>query len=132
MRETQLKGDIATTQAIATFTRLGFDVSIPITESAAYDLVVDSEGLKKVQVKYCGRKNFEVDLRQVHMNSNGKVTKYYSDQSFDWLYVYRSDGEEFLFTQNLSGRTSILAKNDEDNLYIKLGRLAERFIAPVC
>src|SRR5690348_11910182 len=35
------KGDLATARAIARFTGMGFDVSIPLTESAAYDLVVD-------------------------------------------------------------------------------------------
>lgn len=49
MRITQRKGDLATVQAIATFTRMGFDVSIPVTESASYDIVVDTlEGLKRV------------------------------------------------------------------------------------
>lgn len=42
MRLTQRKGDLATTQAISTFTRMGFDVSIPVTESAQYDLIVDT------------------------------------------------------------------------------------------
>jgi PD-(D/E)XK endonuclease len=41
MRATQRKGDIATARAVATFTEMGFDVAIPLTESAAYDLVVD-------------------------------------------------------------------------------------------
>ena len=49
MRTTQRKGDIATTRAIATFTAMGFEVSIPVTESAAYDLVVDDgEALRRV------------------------------------------------------------------------------------
>ena len=49
MRTTQRKGDIATTRAIATFTAVGFEVSIPVTESAAYDLVVDDgEALRRV------------------------------------------------------------------------------------
>jgi hypothetical protein len=40
MRQTQRKGDIAVAQAIATFTRMGYDVAVPLTESAPYDLVV--------------------------------------------------------------------------------------------
>ena len=52
MRVTQRKGDIATAPAIATFTALGFDVSIPLTESAAYDLIVDDGAtLQRVQCK---------------------------------------------------------------------------------
>lgn len=47
MRTTQRKGDLATAQAIASFTRMGYDVLIPITESAAYDIVIDTpEGFK--------------------------------------------------------------------------------------
>ena len=41
MRTTQRKGDFAVAQAIATFTKAGHDVSLPLTESAAYDIVVD-------------------------------------------------------------------------------------------
>src|SRR4051794_18934768 len=36
VRTTQRKGDIATAFAIARFTAMGYDVAIPLTESAAY------------------------------------------------------------------------------------------------
>ncbi len=42
MRDTQRKGDMATTQAIATFTRLEFDGYLPITESMPCDLIIDN------------------------------------------------------------------------------------------
>jgi hypothetical protein len=42
MRATQRKSDIATARAVATFTHMGCDVSIPLTESAFYDLIVAS------------------------------------------------------------------------------------------
>ena len=35
MRNKQRRGDIAFSQAIASFTRFGYDVSLPLTESAA-------------------------------------------------------------------------------------------------
>lgn len=117
MRETQIKGDSATTQAIATFTRLGYDVSIPVTESAAYDIIVDLKGkLLRVQCKWCGSKNWEVGLRNIHSNSKGYVVKTYADDAFDALYVLRSDGEEFLIRECLSGRRSIRVNNEEDKL----------------
>jgi hypothetical protein len=87
MRLTQRKGDIATAQAIATFTRLGYDVSVPITESAKYDLIVDTpDGLKRVRVKYSSSK--DVDLRNIHSNSNGYVVKKGIPGAYDWLYVF--------------------------------------------
>ena len=42
MRDTQRKGEMATTQAKATFTRLEFNVSLPTTESVPYELVIDN------------------------------------------------------------------------------------------
>src|ERR1044071_8128779 len=101
MRATQRKGDLATAQAITTFTRLGYDVSVPITESAAYDLVVDTPyGLKRVQVKYSSGK--KVDLGNIRSNSKGYVVKKAKQNSYDWLYVLyinEKDIEEHRLTQ---------------------------------
>ncbi|HEY1275665.1 MAG TPA: group I intron-associated PD-(D/E)XK endonuclease [Thermoleophilaceae bacterium] len=106
MRSTQRKGDIATTRAIATFTALGFDVSIPVTESAAYDLVVDDgASIARVQCKYVSGK--QVDLRRIHSNSSGYVVKRASDNSYDWLYVLRQDGPEYLVKECLADRRSV-------------------------
>lgn len=105
MRTTQRKGDLATTQAIATFTRLEMDVSLPVTESAAYDLVVDDGSeLKRVQVKYSSSP--DVDLRQIHSNSKGYVVKKTQPKGYDWLYVLYA-GKEYLIKECLVGRRSI-------------------------
>ena len=109
MRVTQRKGDIATAQAIATFTRLGYDVSVPITESAKYDLIIDTpEGLKRIQVKYSsGRK---VDLRNIHSNASGYVVKKCEPDAYDWLYIFYAGAtgcEEYLIAECLAGRNSV-------------------------
>ena len=106
MRDTQRKGDTAVAQAIATFTRMGYDVSVPITESAAYDLIVDTFiKLQRVQVRYIS--GTEVDLRRVHSNSNGYVVKKVTSKTYDWLYVLKGDGSEYLFKQCFLERRSI-------------------------
>lgn len=108
MRMTQRKGDIATTRAIATFTAMGFDVSIPMTESAAYDLAVDDgEGLRRVQCKYCGTARGKVDLRDIHSNSKGYVVKFVPPNTYDWLYILSKDGREYLVRKCLHGRNSL-------------------------
>lgn len=105
MRITQRKGDIAVSQAIATFTKMGFDVALPITESAAYDIVLDTpEGLKRVQVRYTSLT--EVDLRRIHSNSKGYVIKKPKENSYDWLYILKHSGEEYLLKLCLHGRRS--------------------------
>lgn len=106
MRTTQRKGDIAVSQAIATFTRMGWDVSIPLTESAAYDLVVDdSEKIYRVQVRFTG--SHEVDLRRIHSNSTGYIVKKTIPNAYDWMYILKATGEQYLIKECLSGRRSI-------------------------
>ena len=106
MRLTQRKGDTAVAQAIATFTRMGFDVLIPLTESAAYDLVVDAEGeLYRVQVRYAGKDH--VDLRRIHSNSKGYVVKKTKEQVYDWLFVLTGEDKKYLIRQCFVGRRSV-------------------------
>jgi hypothetical protein len=106
MRTTQLKGDLAVTQAIATFTRRKMDVSLPITESASYDIIVDDNGtLYRVQVRYSS--GIEVELRRIHSNSTGYVIKKTKANAYDWLYILDSAGKEYLIKKCLEGRRSI-------------------------
>jgi len=118
MRTTQRKGDIATSQAIATFTRMGYDVAVPLTESAAYDLVVDDGVLHRVQCKFSTHR--EVDLRRIHSNSSGYVVKRIERDAYDWLYVLRPDGDEFLICECHPGRRSITPQAKH-----RLGAVAE-------
>ena len=106
MRDTQRKGDYAVAKAIARFTKLGYDVLVPLTESASYDLAVEMDGeIKRVQIRYTS--TGEVDLRRIHSNSTGYVIKKTKENAYDWLYVLSSDDKEYLIKQCLPGRRSI-------------------------
>jgi hypothetical protein len=106
MRITQRKGDIALATAITTFTRLDYDVLLPLTESAPYDLIIDDGStLIRVQVKFCG--GSAVDLRRIHSNAKGYVVKKTNQNEYDWLYVLTSDNLEYLFKECLAGRRSV-------------------------
>jgi hypothetical protein len=106
MRTTQRKGDIAVSQAVVRFTKMGYDVALPFTESASYDLIIDTgEGLKRVQVRYSSVK--EVALRRIHSNSKGYVVKKTKHNAYDWLYIFKSAGEEYLIKKCLTNRNSI-------------------------
>ena len=105
MRITQKKGDTAVAQAITIFTKMGFDVLLPITESAPYDIVVDTEsGLKRVQIRYTSGK--EVDLRRIHSNSSGYVVKKTKPKAYDWLFV-ANDTTAYLLKECLHDRRSV-------------------------
>ena len=111
MRTTQRKRDIAVTQAIATFTRMGWDIFLPLTESAAYDIIVDdTTRLQRVQVRFSSSK--DVELRRIHTNSQGYVVKKTKKNAYDWLYVLFPDGREYLIKKCLDGRRSIKPKEE--------------------
>jgi hypothetical protein len=121
VRTTQRKGDIATARAIATFTTMGFDVSIPLTESAAYDLVVDTgTELARVQCKFASNHQRQVDLRRIHSNASGYVVKRTIEGSYDWLFVLAGDNCEYLIKDCPKNRRSITLCDAD-----KLGAVAE-------
>lgn len=110
MRTTQRKGDIAVAHAILTFTKLGCDTLLPLTESASYDLVVDTgKELKRVQVRFTS--TGEVDLRRVHSNSKGYVVKKTKENSYDWLYVMDNQERGYLIQECLCNRRSVKPTN---------------------
>lgn len=121
MRATQRTGDIATARATASFTALGYDVSIPLTESAAYDPVVDDgRQLARVQCTFTGSLRRQVALRRIHSNSKGYVVKHAVEGSYDRLYVLDRANIEYLFKACLAGRRSVSL--NESNV---LGAVAE-------
>jgi hypothetical protein len=100
---------------------MGYDVAIPLTESAAYDLIVDEGGtLVRVQCKYAGASRRQVDLRRIHSNSNGYVVKRTALGAYDWLYVLDARGSEYLLKTCLAGRRSVTLRDSD-----KLGAVAE-------
>jgi hypothetical protein len=121
VRTTQRKGDIATSRAIATFTAMGYDVSIPLTESAAYDLVVDDgDQLARVQCKFASDRRRQVDLRRIHSNSSGYVVKRAIQGSYDWLYVLDGADAEYVIKECLAERRSVTLR-DADRIRVMEG-----------
>jgi len=58
-----------------------------------------------VQCKFSS--SAEVGLRRIHSNSRGYVVKRIEDDAYDWLYVLRPDGSEFLLKECHAGRRSV-------------------------
>ena len=83
-RMTQKKGDLALSYAIYLFTKVGWEVSLPLSESLTYDLVVDDGDLHKVQVKYLGKDVRYVDMRKVHSNAQGYVVNRYEEGDYNF------------------------------------------------
>ena len=104
---------------------MGFDVALPLTESAAYDLVVDDgDRLRRIQCKFTGGR--QVDLRRIHSNSNGYVVKRTEAGAYDWLYVLSGDGSEYLIKECLAGRRAVNLKNAD--MLRAMGELSSRVL----
>ena len=94
---------------------MGYDVAIPLTESAAYDLVDNGSQPARVQCKLVGGRRRQVDLRRIHSNSSGYVVKRTDEGSHNWLFVLDAGNAEYLIKECHAGRRSVTLK-DTDNL----------------
>ncbi|HSX36219.1 MAG TPA: group I intron-associated PD-(D/E)XK endonuclease [Patescibacteria group bacterium] len=98
---TKEKGDIALGQAIAYFLGSEYEVCIPVGDKRDYDLVVEKHSvLYRVQVKYAGlytsSNDCRASLRVMGGNQSYNTVKRYSDNAFEYLFVYTAKHESFL------------------------------------
>jgi hypothetical protein len=92
-KNSKKQGDAGLGQAIAYFTMKGYDVALPLTDSADWDLIVEMEdGLKRVQVKTSSQIRgitpvFEANVKGGN-RSGGKSNKIIQDQQWDLIFLY--------------------------------------------
>lgn len=108
MSTSGIKGNMALGNAIAYFTKEGYTVSIPLTDTQEYDLVVDINGeLKKVQCKYTSTReksgNFRIDIRvRGHKNSSGDYyCKMMNCNEVDYVYALTEDMDSYFIPVEL-------------------------------
>ena len=99
---TREQGDIGMAVAISEFAKLGYNISIPMTDNAPYDLIVDLEGaLEKVQVKTTRHKvtsgSYEVQLKRVRPNRTENIIHKFDNEEADWLFVLVETGQCYMF-----------------------------------
>jgi hypothetical protein len=107
---TKQQGDVGVAMAIAYFTNQGYVVSVPLTDNAKYDLIVESNGVyKTVQCKSTSFKDgsyYKVELRTKGGNTSwsGEVGRVVADL----LFVYSFDGNGYLFeSEDFDGKGSL-------------------------
>lgn len=93
-RNSKKQGDAGLGQAIAYFTGKGYEVALPLTDSADWDLIVEIDGiLKRVQVKTSiqlrdnGVMVFNCDVKGGN-KSESKAPKTIQEQQWDLLFLH--------------------------------------------
>jgi hypothetical protein len=132
-RNSRKQGDAGLGAAIAYFTRIGATVSIPLTDSQDYDLVVDTGGdLRRVQVKTTTSRTkygrYVVSLRTHGGNRSWTgVVKTVGGSMADDLFVLSDDGAMFLIpVDRLSQRATLNLGGRADEFMVSLNGSGER------
>jgi hypothetical protein len=112
--DNKLKGNVSLASAIIHFVTMGYTVSIPLADTAKYDLVVESSGnFQAVQCKYAGFERstgiYSVPLYVAGGNrSAGNRRIKYESKDFDLLFVLCASVRKYLIPfQEVVGRTII-------------------------
>lgn len=100
------QGDVGMGYAIAYYARKGYTVSIPLTDSQDYDLIIDDGvSLSKVQVKTTSNKqsngNYQVGLRTCGGNRSGQKIKTFDYNSSNLLFVLTEGGDCYEIPTNI-------------------------------
>lgn len=91
------QGNVGVMRALYEYTKLGYTVLVPISDSDAYDLVVDTDdGLKRVQVKTSRcrvRKGYAVNLATKGGNTKVNTVRRRQESDYDWLFCLIETGD---------------------------------------
>jgi hypothetical protein len=95
-KNSNMQGNIGLGRAIAFFTRIGAIVSLPLNDSQAYDLVIDSGTLCRVQVKTTSQKSKNDRVFLVKLESCcHNFRKNFDSSASDLLFVLTSDNTAY-------------------------------------
>ncbi len=108
------KGNLAVASAIRRFVADGYMVSIPLTDTGKYDLVVERDGeFQTVQCKYAGYEgNPHIYSAPLYVSggnrSAGNRRVKYAQGDFDILFVLCANGREYAIPfQEIAGQTTV-------------------------
>ena len=93
----RIQGNAGLGVAIAYLTRIGARIAIPLTDTQAYDLIIENgRGLERVQVKTTTMRDaryghYRVTLQSLGRNNNGTVRRKFDPADYEWLFVVCGD-----------------------------------------
>lgn len=113
------QGDIGEARAIYEYTKLGYDVSRTLFDSAKYDLIIDDgKEFKRVQVKTSTQRDergrYQVGLVTSGGNTKKNIRRKRDDSDYDLLFVVTSDDRCWSIpSKSIGGVTAIVVGGTE-------------------
>lgn len=123
-KNTKKQGDAGLGIAIGWFTMKGYTVSIPLTDSQDYDLVVEiNKVLRKIQVKttfFKIRSSYQVNLSIKGGNRSGiGKLKMFDPNSCDYIFIVTGQGLNYLIPiTQIKARYQLILNSNFDNCII--------------
>lgn len=124
-KNSKKQGDVGMAVAISYFAIKGDTVSVPLTDSQAYDLLVDDgTSIYRVQVKTVyykkpGKKNYEVELRTHGGNRSGTgKVKHFDHTVVDILFVLTENMVQYSIPVEKFSNISTLTLSKDYDKYI--------------
>lgn len=112
-KNTKKQGDWGLGVAISYFVTQSYTVSIPLTDSQDYDIVVDiNDKLEKVQVKTTTYKskggNYYVSLTIKGGNQTFSSIKKFDNLKIDYVFIVTKDNDKYLIPSTSLGNSVTL------------------------
>src|SRR5690606_23692000 len=119
---TVTQGGIGLAQAIATFAKLGYNVSVPLIDNQCYDLVIEKDlTFYKVQVKTSRQLapsgNYIVELKRVRANRTENKIHKFCNTEVDFLFILTAAGDCYLIPALDIGATGAITLGDKYKQY---------------
>ena len=95
---TVTQGSVGLGLAISYFVSKGLIVSLPLNDNQNYDLIVDIDGLKKIQIKTTRVKRngiYKCQLKKVRPNRTSNVITNFDSDEVDFLFILTEDGDKY-------------------------------------
>ena len=123
-KNSKKQGDAGLGKAICWFVLHGYNVSIPLTDSQDYDLVIeDGSSLAKVQVKYTtynarGHYHANLSVKGGNRTSRGRI-KVFDPTLADYVFVVTGEGTEyFIPTKDIHVRYNLILHSKYDKFIV--------------
>lgn len=137
------QGNLGLGAAIAYYTSQCIPVSIPLNDTQGYDLVIDDETLKRVQVKTTKSQtkfgDYVVQLKNTVGSSGKSVIRLFNNLSCDILFVVTRSGDKYQIPAlEIKSKATITLNSNYDSIkflthwYYKIWRVNYRGDSPVC